>query len=412
MHSVSNPWTVDDLYAMDLPTLQQLALHCIKLDLHLMKLDQNWSLPRPDIIGPVRKWRLGDRSVLETNHLFQFPGSDLFIFYSSKLLKCFNFATGESTTMLGLDGYVGSASYDFLPDKSVLLGVALRGGSRFNIPMLLFVQVRLDANKTGVTATIVLQPTLARDSDCQKPFVSPRIVGAVQSRGGGTEILAYDLVSGASTVIETDIPINYTISRRLDFSFCQDSLYMLADDGPRAFVYCCPRESLPYAGKQSAPTSRLTFGDPEPMAFPTKIWKRRGPVCSQMLRNASFVKVHDSLGMPGSHFVTTFRFWGESNLEGTLPNEITVPGMCSGELTMQIAPTGHHVVASLLALGQEGCSLVLIRSHPDLGSCSSHELELPAGVGSGPPPNVLAVDDHRGVVWLIEGGDMLSVPYA
>ncbi|KAJ7430305.1 hypothetical protein B0H11DRAFT_967976 [Mycena galericulata] len=158
MHSVSNPRTVDDLYAMDLSTLQQLALHCIKLDLHLMKLDQNWSLPRPDIIGPVRKWRLGDRSVLETNHLFQFPGSDLFIFYSSKLLKCFNFATGESTTMLGLDGYVGSASYDFLPDKSVLLGVALRGGSRFNIPMLLFVQIRLDANKTGVTATIVLQP--------------------------------------------------------------------------------------------------------------------------------------------------------------------------------------------------------------------------------------------------------------
>ncbi|KAJ7771993.1 hypothetical protein DFH07DRAFT_803346 [Mycena maculata] len=410
MHSMSNPRILDDLYDMDLPTLQQLAQHCIKSDLHIIELDRNWSLPRPQIVGEVRKWRLGDRSVLETNHLFQFPGSELFVFYSSKLLKCFNFGTGESTTLLSLNGYVGSASYDFLPDKSVLLGLALRGGSRFNIPMLLFTKVGLNSDKSGISAATVLQPTLATDSDCQKPFVSPRMVGAVQSRAGGTEILAYDLVSGGHTVIVTDIPLNYTISRRLDFSFYFDSLYMLADDGPRALVYCCPKDLLPY-GKQFATTATLTFGDPEPMSFPTKIWKRRGPVCSLMLPDASFVKIHDSLSIPGSHFVTTFRFWERSDLETALAPEITVPGMCSGELTLQIAPTGCHVVASLLGLGQ-GCSLILIRYDPELNSCSSHELELPAGVGSGPPPNILAVDDHRGIVWLFEGGDLFSIPYA
>lgn len=123
MASVSNPLKLQHL---DLQTLRQLALQCIKLD-------RNWSLPRPRIIGEVRRWHLGERSILETNHLFRFPGTELFIFHSSKFLKCFNCGTGETTTTLDLDAYVRCASYDFLPDKSIILGLALRGGSRFNV---------------------------------------------------------------------------------------------------------------------------------------------------------------------------------------------------------------------------------------------------------------------------------------
>ncbi|KAJ7104572.1 hypothetical protein C8R43DRAFT_1047277 [Mycena crocata] len=409
IQSVSNPLTLDDLNAMDLTALKELVQHSMKLDRNAEKLENNWSLPKPEIIGEVRRFSLGIQSILETNHLFQFPGSELFVFYSSKLLKCFNFGTGEYTTVLDLGAYVRCVAYDFLPDKSVVLGVALQGGSKFNIPTLLFVQVRLDRNRSRITATVLLQPTLAIGSDCQKPFVSSRIVGAVQTRGGATEILAYDLISGGCTTIETDIPTNqYTISRRLDFSFYQDSLYLLADDGPRALVYCCPRTSLPYGRHSATTTSILTFGDMDPFVFPTNTWKRRGPVCSQMLRDGSFVKVHDCLGLPGSQFVTTFRFW---RLNTSLPHELTAPGMCSGELTLRMGLTGCNVVASLIRLGQAGCNLVLVRSRPDLDSCSSHELELPAGVGIGPPPNVLAVDDCRGVVWLVDGGDLVSVPY-
>ncbi|KAJ7125244.1 hypothetical protein C8R44DRAFT_782683 [Mycena epipterygia] len=405
IQSVSNPLTLDDLSAMSLTSLKRLVLHA-------MKLERNWTRTRPQIIGQVRRWNLGDRSILETNHLFQFPGSELFMYYSGKFLKCFNLGTCEYTTVLDLDAYVRCASYDFLPDKSVILGIALRGGSRFNIPMLQFIKIQMNPDKTGVAATKLLQPPLAEESDCQKPFVSSRIVGAVQSRGNVTEILAYDLISGGHTTVRTDIPINYAISRRLDFSFFHGNLYLLADDGPRAVVYCCPRDSLPYKHQQFTTPSILTFGNMDPMVFPTKIWKRRGPVCQQMFRDTSFVKVHDSLGAHGSHFVTTFRFWRDSNLPENIPREITVPGMCSGELSLQISPTGHYVAASLLGLGQPKCSLILIRSHPDLASCSSHELELPADVGTGAPPNVLAVDDHRGVIYLIEHGDLLSIPYA
>ncbi|KAJ7188817.1 hypothetical protein C8R46DRAFT_1055849 [Mycena filopes] len=422
MRSVSNPLTLRDL---DLQTLKQLALHSIKLD-------RNWSLPHPKIVGEVRKWNLGDRSILETNHLFLFPGSELFIFHSSKHLKCFNYGTGEFTTILDLDAYVRSASYDFLPDKSVILGLALRGGSRFNVPMLQYIKIELHASRSHVSAELLLQPTPSRDSDCQKPFVSSRIVGAVQTRCGGTEILAYDLLSGGAATIVTDIPNNvrislldfflclisaqYAISRRLDFSFYEENLYLLADDGPKALIYCCPRQSLPY-GRSSANASMLTFGDMVPVSIPTKIWKRRGAVCSQMLRDAHFVKIHDSLGVPLSKFVTTFRFWQRAdrdpNLEPPIFHEITVPGMCSGELTMQMALTGYHVVASLLDPRQAGCNLILVRFNPDFNSCSSHELEVPTGVGvDGPPPNVLAVDDHRGIVWLVDRGDLLAIPYA
>ncbi|KAJ6593346.1 hypothetical protein B0H19DRAFT_1246133 [Mycena capillaripes] len=349
MRSVFSPLILADL---DPPALKQFALHSLRLE-------HNWSLPRPRILGTIRKWHLGDRPMLETNHLLQFPASELFIFYSSKLLKCFDCGTGESQTVLDLDAYVRCASYDLLPDNSIIIGLALTGGPRFNVS---------------------------------------RIVGVVQSHGAVTEILAYDLISGGSTVIGTDIPINYAISRRLNFSFYQDNLYLLADDGPKALVYCCPKDSLPY-GQHSATTSTLTFGDLDPVSFPTKIWKRRGPVCSQMLRNATFVKIHDSLGIPLSKFVTTFRFWQRAyahlDLGPTaLCTEITLEGMCSGELTMHIGSTGHHVVASLLNLGQTGTRLVLVRFDPDSNSCSSHELELPDGVGTGPPPNVLGVDDH------------------
>lgn len=188
---------------------------------------------------------------------------------------------------------------------------------------------------------------------------------------------------------------------------------MLADDGPKALVYCCPREYLPY-GKDSANSSMLTFGDLDPISLPSKIWKRRGPVCSQMLRDANFVKIHDSLGMPLSRFVTTIRFWQSVYIDPgpASSREITVAGMCSGELTVTVAPTGYHVVACLLDTGQAVFRLVLVRFNPALGSCSSHELEIPSDAGGGPPPNVLAVDDHRGILWLVVKGELLAIPYA
>ncbi|KAJ7807852.1 hypothetical protein B0H14DRAFT_2871919 [Mycena olivaceomarginata] len=391
IQSVSNPLTPHDLDSQDLK----------ELVLHRLKLDQNWTLPRPRIIG-------------ETNHLFNFPGSELFIFYSSKFLKCLDYGTGEYTSLFDLDAYVRSASYDFLPDKSVILGLALKGGSRFDIPVLKFLKVERQKNESGVSVrvSLLLEATLTKDCDFQKPFVSPRVVGAVQSNSKGTQIVAYGLISGGCTVIETDIPTNYAISRRLNFSFYNENLYLLADDGAKALVYCCRSDYLPY-GLATSTASTLTFGDVDPgISFPTRIWKRRGPVCTQMLRDASFVKVHDSLGVPDSRFVTTIRFWQRADLGPTRCPEITVEGMCSTELTVQMGPIGHHVVISLLSLGQRGCTLVLIRFDPHSNSCSSHELELPAGVGSGPPPNVLAVDDHRGIVWLIEGSFLFSVPYA
>lgn len=78
--------------------------------------------------------------------------------------------------------------------------------------MLKFIKIELQSSQSQVVATVLLQPTPAGDSDCQKPFVSSRIVGAVQTRGGGTELLAYDLLSGGSTTVTTDIPNNVRLS--------------------------------------------------------------------------------------------------------------------------------------------------------------------------------------------------------
>lgn len=136
-------------------------------------------------------------------------------------------------------------------------------------------------------------------------------------------------------------------------------------------------------------------------------------MCSQMFRDANFVKIHDSLGVPLSKFVTTFRFWQRAD-GAALCREITEEGLCPSEHTVHIGPTGHHVVVSLVN-SQMGhlYKLVLIQFNPNSNSCSSHELELPTGVGvgGGRPLAVLSVDDHRGVVWLIEDCDLISIPY-
>ncbi|KAF7297988.1 F-box domain-containing protein [Mycena chlorophos] len=394
----------------------------------VIKLDRNWSKPSPRIIGQVRRWRIGGRStsVLESNCLLQFPGTELFLFHSSKTLKAFNCATDKQSTVLNLDAYVRAASFHLLPDSSVIIGLALRGGPRFNTSMLLFARLELTSDKNAITGSVLLRQTLSAESDCEKPFVSPTIVGAVRSRDKTTEILAYNLSNKTSTIIETDIPIDYTVSRRLEFSFGpNDALYMLADDYTRAFVYCCPREMLPY--EQRTDTSYvLRFGNLRPMKFTGQTWKRRVMVSSQMLPNASFVKVADVMGPPGSTFGTSFRFWyGAESIqqqkEGKtlVPDvrETIVPGVCPGECTMQVGYTGHHVVAALLGPGQNGCSLVLGVSKPssergDSDFCSQHELELPPVRAGGPPPNVLSVDDHRGVIWLVAQGDLFAIPYA
>ncbi|KAJ7287050.1 hypothetical protein C8J57DRAFT_1282666 [Mycena rebaudengoi] len=393
MCSLSCPWTFDD--QMDLARFKQLVLHSIRLD-------YNWSLAHPQIMGDVaRRSDIGFLSVIETNHLFRFPGSELFLFYSDKQLKSFNFATGEQVALLDLGAYVRAASYELLPSKAVLLGLALQTG--LNIPVLLFIQiVELNAN---ITATILLQSTLPTKSDCHKPFLSPQIVGAIQAHSGHTEIVAFNLASGKSTTITTDIPVNYATSRRLVFSFLCDNLYLLADDGPGACIYCCPKDLLPY-GTNPPAFLDFSFGDIDPIPLRTKVWRRRGPVCFPMFHNAHFVRFHDALGFnPNSEFLTTFRFWRSHS-----PSEISLPGMCPGERTTQVALSGYCAVAALLA-GE--CRLHLIRYLPDKDICSAHELELPTGVGGrAPPPTVLAVDDHRGVIWLVTSGEMMAVSYA
>jgi hypothetical protein len=110
--------------------------------------------------------------------------------------------------------------------------------------MLEFVKIELERNQSRLVASILLQSTLATDSDCQKPFVSARIVGAVQSHGGGTEILAYDLISRGSTVIQTDIPINVSFSRS-EFSGLTSSVVC---NKPSIELLLLPRSSLPTRG--------------------------------------------------------------------------------------------------------------------------------------------------------------------
>ncbi|KAF7315040.1 F-box domain-containing protein [Mycena indigotica] len=378
----------------------------------IVRLDQNWGLAQPRIIGQVRKWRIGERSILESNCLFQFPTSEMFIFHSSKLLKCFNCATNQNSTVLDLNAYVRAASFDILPDQSVIMGLALRGGPRFNTSMLVFARLELNSDKTAVTGTVLLRQTLTDESDCEKPFVSATIVGAVRSRDKTTEVLAYNLLNKTSTIIETDIPIDYTISRRLEFSFHEENLYMLADDCTKAYIYCCPRDMLPY--DQTSDTSySICYRALRPLRFANSTWKRRTMVSSQMYRNASFVKVHDVMGPPGSTFGTSFRFWQRADRLGEkdLVQETIVPGVCPGELTLQVGLTGHHVVAALLGPGQSGFTLTLVSSNPEEGSCSSHQLQLPVD-WSAPPPNILSVDDYQGVVWLASHGNLLAVPYA
>ncbi|KAF7296079.1 F-box domain-containing protein [Mycena kentingensis (nom. inval.)] len=397
-------WAIRDLDTAGLKALARRAV----------KLDANWSLPRPRIVGPVRKWQIGDRSVLESNCLFQFPTTTgLFVFHSSRLLKSFNAATNEYATILDLDAYVRSASYAILPDGSVNIGLALRGGPRFNTSILVFAKLKLSPRKSAVAGTLLLRQTLTAESDCEKPFVSAKVVGAVRSRDKTTEVLAYNLSTGRSTIVETDIPINYTVGRYLQFSFREDNLYMLADDGNKALIYCCPRDMLPY--DQYADTGySLRFGHPRPIQFETAIWKRRVIVASQMLPDANFVKVHDVLGPPGSTFATNFRFWGRADrfpATRALSKEAIVPGVCPGEFTMQTSLSGQHVVAALLGPGQSGCSLILVSQYGD-GECASHELELPADRVDAPPPNVLSVDDFHGVVWLAAQGELLAIPYA
>ncbi|KAJ7287055.1 hypothetical protein C8J57DRAFT_1707454 [Mycena rebaudengoi] len=176
------------------------------LVLHSIRLDYNWSLAYPQIMGDVAKRNIGLLSVIETNHLFRFPGSKLFLFYSGQQLKSFSFATGKQVALLDLGAYVRAASYELLLSKAVLLGLALQTG--LNIPVLLFIQV-VELNAT-ITATILLQSTLPAISDCHRPFLSPQIVGAVQleAQSGHTEIVAFNLASGKST-ITTDIPVNF-----------------------------------------------------------------------------------------------------------------------------------------------------------------------------------------------------------
>lgn len=118
--SVSNPMTVEDLHAMDLVLLKKLALH-------FLQLDRNWARPRPRIIGAVRTAKFAEGlAALQTHLLLQFPGSDIFIFCSDKLVKCFNFGQSACTTLFDLGEPARAASFNFIQNRVVLLGITSR----------------------------------------------------------------------------------------------------------------------------------------------------------------------------------------------------------------------------------------------------------------------------------------------
>lgn len=99
----------EDLSRHDLRSLKQFALHSLRLQ-------RNWCLPRPRIIGPIKAVSLG-LPLLDV--IFQVPGTELYLFHSrtTGTLEVWDIGLGKRVTQ---QEYVSSRIADVSPGEDLL----------------------------------------------------------------------------------------------------------------------------------------------------------------------------------------------------------------------------------------------------------------------------------------------------
>ncbi|KAF8963666.1 hypothetical protein BDZ97DRAFT_988084 [Flammula alnicola] len=239
----------EDLTMHDLQSLKRIALHTLRRE-------RNWSLPEPQVIGPIKSVMLNPRGL---DVIFQVPGTELYVFHSRStgMVVAWDVGLGKPVTP---SIYVSHRIMDVSPGQD--------GVGKFSMGLLTsslgthhrLVVVCLEYGPAGVTLSLPFEHTFGVGLSHWAVFMTKEYIGALEyapnleESDATIDIVALNLSSAKETVIKTDIlrdefgvDIGYPGTSTAD-----GNVFILVEYKNDSLVYCCPKSYLPHDANPNA----------------------------------------------------------------------------------------------------------------------------------------------------------------
>ncbi|KAJ2918553.1 hypothetical protein MD484_g1831, partial [Candolleomyces efflorescens] len=221
-----------------------------------MRLERNWSLPQPKLVGPVRSIPL-ERRYLDA--IFQVPGTQLYLMHSrtEERLYCIDASKkdGKESSRLIAGPMLGAPKIlDVSPgqDDDGMYSMGLLLGNLDQVATAIVIaslEYGLGEGKDEVKLSYRFQHSLEFGPGYWAIFMTREIVGVMVNPARAPEdrleILAYNIASGDQTVIQTDIAVPRGQDVRSGTSIYDDDLFFLVESAGDSRLHRCPRSLLP-----------------------------------------------------------------------------------------------------------------------------------------------------------------------
>ncbi|KAF8161332.1 hypothetical protein B0H34DRAFT_700475 [Crassisporium funariophilum] len=423
----------EDLTKHDLQSLKRIALHTLRLE-------RNWSLVEPQIIGPVKAVKLG---VPALDVIFQVPGTELYLLHSrvTGMVACWDIGQAKAVTT---PIYVARRILDVSPGQDergkFSMGLLASDGEEPTLHNILVV-VCIQYDQPEVTVKAVLQHTFEPFMYHWAVFMTKEIVGVIRCDSEITnidasiELIVFNNTTGRKTIIATDIlREGFPFAGQSGTSTLNGDVFILVEHKNESYVYHCPRKYLPTDDNRSCPTSSSLRCMEDRAAT---IWSQGD---ADRLETEGALSADPYYGVPGvslHRFVfledgtnhvemstMQIRFWTgptvgndgrpvRPHLKATHHVNLTGTLQDSLDSSWQLMLLPHSGRKVLLVLNVQGRVYLHLISF-DRETCSStvHLLNIPPFIDISFIYG-LSLDDHRGVVSLLDSnGWLYAIPYA
>ncbi|TFK23137.1 hypothetical protein FA15DRAFT_705700 [Coprinopsis marcescibilis] len=391
-------------------------------------LNRNWALPVPKVAGPVRVTNLGQND-LDT--LCQVPGSRFYLFNSPSngTVGCWDAERGVwacSPVQVAEDIFDATA------------GRAERG--RFSVGLLaknrphrLLVIVTLQYGEGVVSLSVDFKQDLSFASPglhTMTVFWSKEVIGCLATDYFVHPIciLAINIKSGKYVFINTDL-IAEDLTVMWGAVLSENKLVLVAEEDGTTAVYHLPDSVLPTDRNVADIPSQTTV-----TLEPTYEVKQAQDATSiAILSNGTHYGVPlvsiSSFRDNMAYGSVRVRFWTTSTISETcaiadnpleavessikVQGRIPSPGEANFVWHPMILSFSSRALATVLDCGGGEYVISLIRfdpSHPT--KCTSHLLEIPPSINLAMFRHIIDVDDHRGIVALLDmDSNLHEIPY-
>ncbi|TFK44936.1 hypothetical protein BDQ12DRAFT_42575 [Crucibulum laeve] len=392
--------------------------------LHTLRLQRNWELPLPKILGNIKTFMLPGK--LDT--VFQIPGTELYLMHSTAMGNIVCWDVGLEKPVSAVVDIGGMITDRFLVQTEYgrASTAAVVSGHDLLMCHLIIISVEYGSGNVDI------QVTFRRECFSQLLYLSvfsnEDIVGVVRCDltldVPRIEIVAFNqFLEDRMAVVQTDIEFRQ-LQQEVAVSFLDNDMTIHTSDSASHLLYACSKDLLPYCWNTDLQIQRVLNCSQSYEALETTQSLEDEDASS--LQQEAILGANPIYGVRAISVLSEIRdkpsvyirFWTAGTVGNISPRNagdhiVKVSGRLQdwpGWLAFLLSHSGTIV---LLAMKEEERSfLQLVRYDPLISTSSIHRLDIPDTIDLSIVYG-LSLDDHLGVVTVVDRrGCLFAIPYA